>query len=131
MRFTPLLKINSLVFCLLIFSGSMFAQKNRDEQVDIAKCWAYPLPDGGERASSDANHVFVGADGAKIDALSPDGKKIWSSEFGGEARSNMIAADSGLIVATSSVSLADEKVVGSRLRSISKDTGITNWTVSL
>ncbi|MFN0277757.1 MAG: PQQ-binding-like beta-propeller repeat protein [Pyrinomonadaceae bacterium] len=98
----------------------------------MTKCWAYQLGDViGQQIVSDVEHVFVGSGGGKVEALSLDGKKIWSSEFGGEITSNILAAESGLFLVTSTVSSDTTKLSDSRLRSLSKETGITNWAVTL
>ncbi|MBK8467124.1 MAG: PQQ-binding-like beta-propeller repeat protein [Chloracidobacterium sp.] len=85
----------------------------------------------GDQIAADDSRVFLGLNGARIEALSRDGKKIWSSEFGGEISSNIIATDGSLFFATSEVAGETSKSSGSKLRWVSKDTGITNWTMTL
>lgn len=134
MHGTPFPKITVLfVICLLLFCSKVFGQKKVDDgDVDITKCWSYPLGDAaGEQILTVGNRVFLGLPGAKIESLARDGKKIWSAEFGGEISSNIIAVDSGLFFTTSAVSNDSAKLSGGKLRWISKETGVTNWTVAL
>ncbi len=119
------------IFLFLLYS-SLLGQKKVSAEVDVSKCWSYPLGDDfGEQVVSDGRNVFLAAGGAKVEALSLDGKKVWSSEFGGEVRSNILAADRGLFLVTSTVSSEAAKSSGGKLRALSNETGITSWTLSL
>ena len=130
MHGTPFFRITILfAVCSVFLCPGTFGQKKVDVEVDVAKCWSYSLSESsGERITADESRVFVGLEGARIEALSRDGKKIWSSEFGGEISSNIIATKDNLFLVTSAVS--DENT-SSNLRWVSKDTGVTNWTVTL
>jgi outer membrane protein assembly factor BamB len=131
MHGTPFVRItiSVIIFSFLCYSG-LFGQKKAEVEVDVAKCWEYPLA-AGERIAVDGGSVFVGSDGAKVKALSLQGKTVWSSEFGGEIASGLVVAENGLFLVTSAVSTDSAKSTGSRLRSVSKDTGITSWTLPL
>lgn len=120
-----------LVFLLLLCSA-LFGQKKGFAEPNLTKCWSYGLGDvAGGQIVSDGKRVFLGLKGARIEALSVDGEKIWSSEFGGEVTSNILATENGLFVVTAAVFADAGKTGDIRLRSVSKDTGITNWTVML
>jgi outer membrane protein assembly factor BamB len=69
--------------------------------------------------------------GATVEAVSLDGKKVWSSELGGDISSNILPLDTSTLVVSSIVSADPQKSRVSLLRSLSKETGITNWTVKL
>lgn len=100
--------------------------------VEITKCWAYSTGETAHEASaSDGSRVFLGGPGAKVEALSLDGKKMWASELGGEINSNLLATESGLFLVTSSIVSDSGKAGGNVLRSLSKETGITNWTLKM
>jgi len=119
------------IYTVLLCQG-LFGQKTSDAEIDIAKCWSYALADSvGEQIAADESLVFVGLNGARIEALSQDGKKIWSSEFGGKISSNIIFKDDKLFFVTSEVADEKTKSGGSKLRWVSKDTGVTNWTMTL
>ncbi len=133
MHGTPLSRTTIPVFLYtILLCLNLFAQEKADIEFDIAKCWSYSTGDlRGEQIAADDSLVFLGFDGARIEALSRDGKKVWSSEFGGKISSNIVTTGSSLLFVTSTVSDEAPKPSGSNLRWVSKDTGITNWTVTL
>ncbi len=134
MHRTPFPKISAfLSICTFLICSSLFGQtKTAGGEVVVTKCWSYSLGDAaGEQIASDGSRVFIGLDGGRVGALSLDGKKIWSSEFGGEIKSNILPIDGELFVVTSTVSNDAAKPGSSLLRSLSKETGITNWTLTL
>ncbi len=109
-----------------------FGQPKPAAEVDVAKCWSYPALDGGASLlASDSAGLYVGGDGGRIMALSLDGKKLWSTELGGIISSNILAIDSGLYIVTSTTANNIGTTGGSILRSLSKETGVTNWTLRI
>src|SRR5664279_2792943 len=121
-----------LLLCPYLFYAGVAAQKKPAAEVDLTKCWSYRIGDAAARQiASDASRVFLGLDGAKIEALSLDGKKIWATELGGELSSNILAPDVGLFLVTSTVAPNASKPAGSVLRALSAETGVTNWTLKL
>jgi len=122
-----------LLFVIGVFllAVSAFGQAKPAGEVDITQCWVYPMPERGSTLVADGNRVFLGATGAKVEALSFDGKKIWTSELGGDISSNIQALEGGLVLVTSIAAADPQKSGVSLLRSLSKETGITNWTVKL
>ena len=133
MHSTPFPKIAVLfVISSVLLCPNVFGQKKADVEVDVSKCWSYPLGDAaGEQIVTDDTRIFLELSGARIEALSLDGKKIWSSELGGEISSNILALNGSLFFTTSVVSSDATKAGGNKLRWVSKETGITNWTVIL
>lgn len=132
MHRTPLPKTLFLIsFCLWHLAVSAFAQTTPAGEVDIAKCWGYPLSDNTASASAaDSGLIYIGSSGAKVEALSLDGKKVWATEFGGDINSNLLPTDTGLFFVTATVA-DDPAKAGSVLRVVSKETGITRWTAKL
>jgi outer membrane protein assembly factor BamB len=117
---------------LLLLSLSVFGQKKPFAEVDPTKCWSYSLEGTtGLQITSDDSRILIASGDGRIEAVAYDGKKIWSSEFGGEISSNILAAADSLFFVTSTLSRDNAKSADSRLRSVSKETGITNWTVPL
>ncbi|MEO6049794.1 MAG: hypothetical protein ABIP78_00480, partial [Pyrinomonadaceae bacterium] len=133
MHRTPLPQIPVLfAICSLLLTANVFGQSKSGGDVVVTKCWSYPTGEtSGKVLASDTSHVFLGFGLAKVEALSFDGKKMWSSELGGDINSNFLALDSALMVVTSTVSTDPETHGGSVLRNLSKQTGITNWTLKL
>jgi outer membrane protein assembly factor BamB len=81
--------------------------------------------------ASDGSHIFIGSAGATIKALSMNGEVAWSTEFGGEIDSNIFPIGSGLLFSTSALATGSNENGPSTLRSISKETGVPNWTMKL
>ena len=124
-------KITSLfIFTLFALVLTAAGQATPVSEITLSRCWVYPTTETGLALASDSAHVFIGADGAKVETLSPDGKKIWATELGGDLSSNLLPSEKGLLLATSTERPAGEKAA-SVLRSLSKETGITNWTLKL
>lgn len=124
-------KITIICALLLALNAvAIFAQKKDSPQVTLTKCWSLDVDaKAGGSIVTDGRQIYVGSAGAKIDAVSLAGNKLWSAELGGEINSNLAAGDTGLLVATAAVS--DGNTSGNTLRSISKETGVTNWSVKL
>lgn len=133
MHRTPLPKIFFLItICAFLYLPGAFGQKKPTLLVDVTKCWFYPLGDAASEAiASDGGRVYLGLGGAKVEALSLDGKKMWASELGGDISSNLLATEAGLFLVTSSVVSDSGKTGGDVLRWLSKETGITNWTLKM
>src|SRR5947208_10435067 len=82
-----------------------FGQAKPAGEIDIAKCWSYSLNGSAAlKLTSDGVRVFHASPDGRVESLTADGKKIWSSEFGGAISSNLIATDNSLYFVTSAVS---------------------------
>lgn len=124
-------KITALfIFTLFALALTAAGQVKPVSEITVSRCWVYPTSEIGLALSSDSAHIFIGADGASVETLSLDGKKIWATELGGDLSSNLLPSEKGLLLATSTERPAGEKAA-SVLRSLSKETGITNWTLKL
>ena len=122
--------IIAIVLAPLLAAFAAFAQEKAVEtEVVATKCWAYEVQ-LGRRIASDGVRIFVATSEARVDAVSMDGRKLWSSEMGGEIASNLLATDGGVFVASATAPTA-EKATTASLRLLSRDTGITNLTVKL
>src|SRR5881396_1947913 len=86
------------IFLLILAVLPAAGQTKASIEVDPTKCWAYPADEIGEELVTGPGPIFLGLDGAKVEAVSPDGKKIWSSDLGGEIRSNILAGEAALLV---------------------------------
>lgn len=122
--------ILAIVLVPLLAALAVLAQeKPAEAEIVATKCWAYEI-EAGRRLVSDGTRIFTATNEAKVEAVSMDGRKLWSSELGGEIASNLVLADWGLFVA--SVSTPTEGKAGSAsLRLLSRDTGITSQTIKL
>ena len=126
------LKLVCIALCPILLVSSLFGQKKPAGEVDVTRCWSHTVGETpATTLASDADRIFLGQDGSKVEALANDGNRVWSTELGGEITSNILPSGGGLFLVTSAVSVSAEKSVGSTLRSLSRDTGITNWTINL
>ncbi len=132
MHRTPLPRIIFLVLICTFFLPAAFGQAKPAEELVVTKCWSYPLTESpGVAMASDGSNVFVSLSGAKIEALSLDGRKIWASELGGEIASNLLPLEVGVFVVTATGAADGGKSGGGVLRALSTETGITTWTLKL
>ncbi len=104
-------------------------EKPVEAEIVATKCWAYEIQ-AGRRVVSDGMRIFVATAEAKVEAVSMDGRKLWSSEMGGEIASNLLVTDSGVFVASATTPTA-EKAATASLRLLSRDTGITSLAIKL
>jgi outer membrane protein assembly factor BamB len=128
MHLTPLPKALILLVICGLLTSSTLGQKPGGE-VDAAKCWSFPVQ-AGQRLATDGVYVFAGSAGAKVEALSLDGKKVWTTELGGEIGSNLLPLENSLLLVTSAIS-NNGTAGNSVLRNLGKDTGLTSWTTKL
>ncbi|MFN0138544.1 MAG: PQQ-binding-like beta-propeller repeat protein [Pyrinomonadaceae bacterium] len=108
---------------------SVDGSKGSNGEVTLSKCWSFPVDDG-RTVAADATHVIVGGGGAKVEAFSVDGKKLWATELGGEIASNVLVGNGGVFLVTTSLN-ADSGKGGGTVRFLSLETGITLWSVKL
>ncbi len=128
-------RLSAVIACLLIgvagFSQSG-AKKPKETELVMSKCWSYQFSDErGMRLTGDEARIFVGLEHGRLNAISTDGKKLWTAELGGEISSNLVATASGLYLTTTAVKDDGTSVGDSILYSLSKDTGVTVWSTKL
>jgi outer membrane protein assembly factor BamB len=130
MRYTSLPNLLVLILGFTALSD-VFGQTAPAGEVDVAKCWSCSIA-SGERFVSDGKRIFVGESGGRVGAVSLEGLKIWSAELGGEISSDLLPLDNTVFLVTSAVSAGGSaQAGGTSLRALSKETGITAWTVKL
>lgn len=130
-RWMPLFRaLIIIVFAASLGPGWAFAQEKPSNEVSITKCWSYSTgDDAGAELVSDASRVFIAFVGAKLEAVSGEGQKLWSADFGGDIASNLVIANTGLFVVTAAG--ADDAPKVSTLRSLNPETGLTQWLAKL
>lgn len=123
-------RISFFVLAVLVLSTAVLLGQPNSQPAEVtpSKCWFYPLGEVPTVIGTDATAILVGTNAGKVISLSREGKMLWSSELGGELSSNILPGDQGILVSTTSRS---EGAIASNLRSLSKETGITNWGVRL
>lgn len=130
-QFTTLASIAALFVFTYLAPLPVTPQNGGSPAVPIKKCWEYDV-NAISAIASDNALLFISRTGARIDSVSfTTGRKIWTTELGGEPVSNIAVGDSQLFLVTLTNGPDAEKTGPSVLRSLSKDTGITNWSVQL
>lgn len=94
------------------------------------QCWQRSFPDqAGRQLGVDAGTAYVAFEPAIVKTVDVQhGRDLWSTELGGSVVSNLLVAEKALYIVSGlagTSEASDQRVV----RSISKQTGITNWSV--
>ena len=95
-----------------------------------SRCWSYGI-EGGTSLAADQFGIYSASREARVEAISFNGKKLWSSELGGELTSNLVVADTGIFVASSTGVAEGDRSPPSSLKFLKKETGITSFTFKL
>lgn len=114
---------------LLAVLGVLAQEKPTETEIVATKCWSYEVP-AGQRLAANGTRIFLATTEARVEAVSIDGRKLWSSELGGEIASNLLVTEGGVYVASATTPTA-EKAATASLRLLSLDTGITSQTIKL
>lgn len=123
-----------LCYLFLLCGGSadliLASAQGNDRIPPSSPCWQYKTDATIEDVVLNKSKIFIGKEGARIEALSgASGDRLWSSELGGGIISNMVAADDSVFVITRSIS--DDKNSKLSVRAVSAETGITEWVAPI
>ena len=128
MRHILLLILISTISVSLGLSQRPSPEVSKNDEAVFTKCWAYQIGERpGTALAGDASSTFVGTDGGGLLAVSADGRKLWSTDLGGEITSNIETAGELLFVVTS----ASGKSPASTLRGLSRATGVARWSMNV
>ena len=109
------------------------AQTARPGGTFLKKCWEYKvegLP--SNPLASDDRKIFFSTEAGGVHAIdAKTSTNVWTTELGGDIVSNLLVTDSSVFVVSNPVANDGNDVNASILRSLSKETGITNWSVRL
>src|SRR5687767_9282733 len=96
----------------------------------FTKCWNYSSsPDLATAPTADNRKIyFLNAENKLEAADIHTATKLWSSELGGQVISNLLTDDSALFVVSGSAPNESGESAKGVLRSLSKETGVTNWS---
>ncbi|HLA96222.1 MAG TPA: PQQ-binding-like beta-propeller repeat protein [Pyrinomonadaceae bacterium] len=105
------------------------AQAEKAPNSPLIKCWSHPanvLPHNGIATDSD-NVYFVSGEN-KVNAIDvKTGETVWSSEVGGNLISEIVVTNRSIYA----VSAGASETGPTFLRSLSRSTGLTTWSVEL
>ena len=116
-----------IVFLQLIPVFAQAAQIPDKSLVTLSECWRYPSENIAlQRPVGDGSNLYVAERGGRVTAVSlSTGTRAWSTELGGELRSNIALLGSNLYVVAGPAVDGEPKGNG-RLRLLSANTGIPN-----
>ncbi len=131
--------IRSLVGLLLLLgltslrAVALPASLTNDDPAAFSKCWDYTaVPDVSiPLAASSAAVYFVDTERRLHAADVTAAAKLWTSDLGGQVVSDLLVTETSIFVVTNVGDASSASPLSSKLRSISLQTGITNWTADL
>lgn len=130
----PITRPRVFILVLLFVLGGTFAtaaaQPDPPENL-LQKCWETITPSPVVVGMGyDSSVIYISSDDGSVRAVNiTRGDQLWSAELGGAVSSNFLTNESNVFVVSRPIpeSTGVEKQV-SVLRSISKQTGVTNWS---
>ena len=134
--FWPTLRTFAAVFLSFVISGTTpgtWAAVPTEETHIFNKLWEYKaIPNLDVAPAADAANAYFLDYENKLHAVDlAHGSKLWTSELGGEVVSNLLVAKGSLFVVTSSTTDAAGSTLKATLRSVSSQTGITEWRAEI
>ena len=129
-RFSLALFLSILsLFCFPIVCSSQEkpTQEKPTDALTLRQCWRYQTTElDAATAVSDGTNLYFGEQGGRVSAISAeDGKRVWSSEVGGDLFSNFLVVDREIYFVSRSADNSYE------LRSLSVVSGIANRPTAL
>ena len=92
-----------LIGSLLAIPSLSSAQKKDVSVITLNECWKYASPDiMNLRPAADRSNLYIAEGGGRVTAISlVSGTRLWSTELGGDIRSNLAVLGSSVYVAAS------------------------------
>lgn len=108
-------------------------QPAEPERTPYARCWSRPatvVASAGIAANQ--IHGYFGADGGKVAAVDlKTGEMVWTTEVGGSVSSEILVTPKAIYMVAGISDNGASAPNGSILRSLSRGTGLTNWSIKL
>ena len=114
---------------LLQSLSPVLAQHFDGQIVSLNECWRYTSSDlMPEDPASDKDNIYIAERGGRVSAISiQTGIRIWSTDFGGEVRSNVVVLGSTVYVATGTVKAGKQRSGVTLVRALSAVTGLPSF----
>lgn len=111
--------------------GNLAEAAEHGTPAPFKKCWSYKVSetDSISLASDDRYILVSGADAHIVLLSQATGERIWATELGGETVSNIYLGPNSVFIVTQSPAVGTQQPARV-LRSLSKETGLTNWSVA-
>ena len=121
-----------LVLALCVFGAASAPGQKKEEQKALNRCWNISsLSPADQPLSSDGRSIFFVSDGGVINSVDAStGIATWKAELGGKVISNLLVRTTDLLAVTAPVGETPQ-TAAAILRSLSKETGIVNWSSKL
>ena len=125
---------------MILLSGSLGGFANVDSSLHgvrepemFTRTWEYKTtPNLGVIPVIDSAAVyFVDSENKLLAIDSKTTARIWSSELGGEVVSNLLLSETSIVLATNSQTTEAGPAPKTFLRSVSRQTGITEWRIEI
>ncbi|MGB7070942.1 MAG: PQQ-binding-like beta-propeller repeat protein [Pyrinomonadaceae bacterium] len=130
-KYLTKLALETGVFTFFLFvlplNNTAQAGDRKPPAAPLKSCWKYEATDlGRQKVASNGGQIFFSRDGGRVDALSRAGAREWTAELGGEAISGFIVNGAQVYIVTKPTG-PDHEQKPSQIRSLSRETGVTNW----
>jgi len=117
-----------ILICLFhLTAHTGYSQASSDSLVTLSQCWRYES--SGLKAVSpglDAVNLYIAEEGGRVSAISlSNGLRLWSTELGGEVRSNIVTTPSSLFL------IASDANNRSKIRALSTASGLPTYEVDI
>ena len=132
-NFLPQITALFSILTISCFCYQATAQNTESSSVKLTKCSEYGIDGPVEEAIAvDSQRVFAGTFDGSIQAVDLSlSAGVWRTELGGEIVSNLAVAETEMLVVSNPLKSAESVPAESILRSLSKETGVPNWTARL
>jgi outer membrane protein assembly factor BamB len=125
-----------VVFCTLLFLSSVAARTAGSLAPSsgvFGKCWEYrSSPNLGTGIAADTSSVYFLDDENKLTGIDlVTGTKTGASDPGGSVASNLLVLNDSILFVTNSQSDASTLPIKSMIQSLSRKTGVTEWSAGI
>jgi outer membrane protein assembly factor BamB len=127
--------LTAILILVVVFQALSLdlSRSEKSEITPLKKCWEYRTEGSNDKTlASDNIIITIATKSGNIQAINAEtSANIWTTDLGGGIVSNIVFADTGVFIVSNAITSKDSAPDASILRSLSKKTGITNWTTRL
>lgn len=124
-----------LVAIGIVFATEIILSQSADkpDRTPFAKCWSRPASVVASAGiAADQVQGYFAADDGKVSAVDlKTGEIVWTTEVGGKVSSEILVTAKAIYAVSGTSQNAASAPNGSILRSLSRATGLANWSVQL
>ncbi|MBA3353169.1 MAG: PQQ-binding-like beta-propeller repeat protein [Blastocatellia bacterium] len=138
LKYSSVRLLRSLVGVLVLLglstaAASATSVSSGDEPIAFNKCWDYDaMPDLSIALSGSTTAVYFVDNDRRLHAIDVTAAtKLWSSDLGGQVVSDLLVTEASIVMVTNVGDVSSSAPLAAKLRSISRQTGVTNWIADL